>query len=125
VDVEEVFTADHMTVKHISVDSPVGDGEEQTLVDIMENPNAEKVDEGLERYASLQYEVQRSLGTLTQKQKEIICYFFGIGIDQPMSLEDIGTRFNLTRERVRQIKDKALDRLKSGNRSKLLRVYLG
>lgn len=125
VDVEEVFSAEHMAIKHISVDSPVGDGDEQTLVDVMENPNAERADADLEGFASLQLEVQRSLGTLTPRQKEILCYFFGIGVEQPLSLEDIGTRFNLTRERVRQIKDKAIDRLKTGNRSKLLRVYLG
>ncbi len=125
VDVEEVFSANHMGIKHISVDGPVGDGDEQTLVDVMANPNAERADEGLEHYASLQFEVQRSLGTLTPRQKEILCFFFGIGVEQPLSLEDIGVHFNLTRERVRQIKDKAIDRLKTGNRSKLLRVYLG
>jgi len=125
VDIEEVFSTTYMSVKHISMDSPVGDSDDQTLVDVMEDPNAEKADEGLEHFASLQFEVQRSLGTLTPRQKEVLCYFFGIGIDQPLSLEDIGVRFNLTRERVRQIKDKAIDRLKTGNRSKLLRVYLG
>ena len=125
VDIEEVFSTTYMAIKHISMDTPLGDGEDQTLVDIMENPNAEKADAALEHYASLQFEIQRSLGTLTPRQKEVLCYFFGIGIEQPLSLEDIGTRFNLTRERVRQIKDKAIDRLKTGNRSKLLRVYPG
>lgn len=125
VGIEEVFSTTYMSIKHVSMDTPVGDSEEQTLVDVMVNPNAEKADAELEHRASLQVEVQRSLGTLTQRQKEVVCYFYGIGIDQPLSLEDIGTRFNLTRERVRQIRDKAIDRLKTGNRSKLLRVYLG
>jgi RNA polymerase primary sigma factor len=63
--------------------------------------------------------------TLTERQKEVICFFFGIGVDHPMSLEDIGEKFNLTRERVRQIKDKAITKLRSNSRSKMLRSYLG
>jgi RNA polymerase primary sigma factor len=70
-------------------------------------------------------ELSRSLNTLTERQKEVLCYFFGIGVDNPLSLEDIGQRFHLTRERVRQIKDKALAKLQSASRSKLLKVYLG
>jgi RNA polymerase primary sigma factor len=62
---------------------------------------------------------------LTERQQEVIRYFFGIGVDHPMSLEDIGARFNLTRERVRQIKDKALNKLKSNSGSQMLKVYLG
>jgi len=62
---------------------------------------------------------------LTERQKEVICFFFGIGVDHPMSLEDIGERFSLTRERVRQIKDKALTKLKASNRCTMLRTYLG
>jgi RNA polymerase primary sigma factor len=70
-------------------------------------------------------EIERSLKTLTERQKEVICYFFGIGVDHPMSLEDIGEKFSLTRERVRQIKDKAITKLRTVNRCKLLRTYLG
>src|ERR687898_29083 len=70
-------------------------------------------------------EIDRSLQTLTDRQKEVICYFFGIGVDHPLSLEDIGERFNLTRERVRQIKDKAILKLRSHQKSDLLRSYLG
>ena len=73
----------------------------------------------------LKTEIDRSLKTLTERQKEVICFFFGIGVDHPMSLEDIGERFNLTRERVRQIKDKAITKLKTNSRSKALRTYLG
>jgi RNA polymerase primary sigma factor len=65
------------------------------------------------------------LATLTERQKEVICFFFGIGVDHPLSLEDIGDKFNLTRERVRQIKDKAITKLKTQNRTRVLRTYLG
>lgn len=125
VEVEEVFSTTYMTIRHVSIDTPVGDSEDQTMLDVMENPNAEKADIELEHFASLKCEVQRSLSTLTPRQKEVLCYFFGIGVEQALTLEDIGERFNLTRERVRQIKDKAIDKLKTGTRSKLLRVYLG
>jgi len=95
------------------------------LLDVMENPNAEKTDLELDHNESLKTEIDRSLKTLTDRQKEVICYFFGIGVDHPMSLEDIGAKFNLTRERVRQIKDKAINKLKTTTRSQQLRVYLG
>jgi RNA polymerase primary sigma factor len=74
---------------------------------------------------SLANEIERSLATLTERQKEVIKLYFGIGIDHSMSLEDIGERFDLTRERVRQIKDKALKRLRHTSRSKMLKSYLG
>jgi RNA polymerase primary sigma factor len=91
----------------------------------LENPNAEKTDEYLDHYVSMKMEIDRHLETLSERQKEVICYFFGIGVDHPLSLEDIGQRYNLTRERVRQIKDKAIVKLKSNNRAKELRVFLG
>ena len=94
-------------------------------MDVMCNPNADMADMKLENYESLKTEIERSMLALTERQKAILCYFFGIGIDDALSLEDIGTRFNLTRERVRQIKDKALNKLKSNTRSKHLKVYLG
>ena len=84
-----------------------------------------KTDAELDHTQSLKVEIDRSLQTLTERQKEVICYFFGIGVDHPLSLEDIGEKFNLTRERVRQIKDKAITKLKTQNRSKVLRSYLG
>ena len=74
---------------------------------------------------SLKKEIEKSLHTLTDRQQDVIRYFFGIGVDHPMSLEDIGAKFNLTRERVRQIKDKAITKLRSTSRCKLLRTYLG
>jgi RNA polymerase primary sigma factor len=100
-------------------------GEDSTLIDVMINPNSESADEQIEHKDSLKLEIERSLNTLTERQQEVIRFFFGIGIDHPMSLEDIGERFSLTRERVRQIKDKAITKLRNASRSKLLRSYLG
>jgi len=111
--------------RHISMDAPVSDSEDGSLIDLMANPNADQANANLDHHESLKTEITRSLNTLTERQKEVLCYFFGIGIDNPLSLEDIGHRFHLTRERVRQIKDKALAKLQSTNRSKLLKVYLG
>ena len=125
MDLEEVTATMNVSIRHISMDTPLSDGEDSTLMDVMCNPNADMADMNLEHYESLKTEIERSMLALTERQKAILCYFFGIGIDDALSLEDIGTRFNLTRERVRQIKDKALNKLKSNTRSKHLKVYLG
>jgi RNA polymerase primary sigma factor len=125
MDLEEVSATLGISARHVSMDTPLSEGEDNTLLDVLENPNAEKTDNELDHKESLKTEIDRSLKTLTERQKEVICYFFGIGVDHPMSLEDIGERFNLTRERVRQIKDKALTKLRAANRCKLLRTYLG
>jgi RNA polymerase sigma factor, sigma-70 family len=125
MDIEEVKANTGISSRHVSIDTPLSDGEDNTLLDVLENPNAEKTDGELDHNVSLKIEIDRSLTALTERQKEVICYFFGIGVDHPMSLEDIGERFNLTRERVRQIKDKAITKLKTANRCKLLRTYLG
>ncbi len=125
MDLDEVSASLSTSSRHISMDTPISEGEDGTLLDIMENPNAEKTDGELDHTQSLKTEIDRSLKTLTERQKEVICYFFGIGIDHPMSLEDIGERYNLTRERVRQIKDKAITKLRATNRINLLRTYLG
>ncbi|MBP6214602.1 MAG: sigma-70 family RNA polymerase sigma factor [Chitinophagaceae bacterium] len=125
MDIEEVTSTLGINGRHVSMDSPLSEGEENTLIDVLENPNAERTDGELDHTQSLKTEIDRSLKALTERQKEVICFFFGIGVDHPMSLEDIGERFNLTRERVRQIKDKAITKLKTSNRCKLLRTYLG
>ena len=125
MDLEEVSATLGINARHVSVDTPLSEGEDNTLLDVLENPNAEKTDAALDHKESLKTEIDRSLKTLTERQKEVICYFFGIGVDHPMSLEDIGEKFNLTRERVRQIKDKAITKLKTSTRTKLLRTYLG
>src|SRR5881398_2029079 len=125
MDLEEVTSSLGINARHVSMDTPLAEGEESTLLDVLENPNAEKTDAELDHHDSLKLEIERSLQTLTERQKEVICYFFGIGVDHPMSLEDIGEKFSLTRERVRQIKDKAITKLRTVNRCKLLRTYLG
>lgn len=125
LEIEDVSAAINVASRHVSMDTPILEGEENTLVDVLENPNAEKADLKVDHYESLKTEVERSLETLSQRQKQVLCYFFGIGLENPLSLEDIGNKFNLTRERVRQIKDKAINKLKSTHRCKLLKVYLG
>lgn len=125
MDLEEVTSSLGINARHVSVDTPLSEGEESTLLDVLENPNAEKTDGELDHIVGLNIEIERSLKQLTDRQKEVVCYFFGIGVDHPLSLEDIGDRFNLTRERVRQIKDKALTKLRATQKADLLRSYLG
>jgi RNA polymerase primary sigma factor len=125
LDIEEVSSTLGISGRHVSMDTPLSEGEDNTLIDVMINPNAEMANTNIEHKESLKQEIDRSLKTLTERQKEVICFFFGIGVDHPMSLEDIGEKFNLTRERVRQIKDKAITKLRSNSRSKMLRTYLG
>jgi RNA polymerase primary sigma factor len=125
MDIEEVTSTLGINARHVSMDSPLSDGEESTLMDVMANPNADNTDGELCHNQSLKTEIDRSLKTLTERQKEVICFFFGIGVDHPLSLEDIGERFSLTRERVRQIKDKAITKLKAASRGTMLRTYLG
>ena len=125
LDIDEVTSTLSINARHVSMDTPLSEGEDGTLIDLMENPNAIRTERNIEHDESLKVEIGRSLKALMERQKEVICYFFGIGIDHPMSLEDIGDHFSLTRERVRQIKDKAITKLKTTNRSRILRSYLG
>ncbi len=122
---EEVQTTLGVAARHVSMDAPFADGEDNSLLDVLENRTTGKTDQELEYKQSLRNEIERSLSTLTDRQREVIKFYFGIGIEHPMSLEDIGERFGLTRERVRQIKDKAINKLRSTSRSKLLKNYLG
>ncbi|MBS1665874.1 MAG: RNA polymerase sigma factor RpoD/SigA [Bacteroidetes bacterium] len=125
LDIEEVSSTLGIGGRHISMDTPLNEGEEGTLLDVLENQNAERAEINIEHKESLKQEIDRSMQSLTERQKEVICFFFGIGVDHPMSLEDIGQRFHLTRERVRQIKDKAITKLRTNNRSESLKTYLG
>lgn len=122
---EEIRNTIGVASRHVSMDAPFMDGEDNTLIDVLRNPNAEEADTIIEHDESLRDEIQRSLCTLTDRQKEVLMCFFGIGVEHPMSLEDIGEQFGLTRERVRQIKDKAITKLRSTSRSRLLKNYLG
>ena len=109
--------------RHISVDAPFADGEDNSLLDVLVNPDSPNADRGLIN-ESLATEVDRALETLTERERDIIKYFFGIGCSE-MTLEEIGEKFDLTRERVRQIKEKAIRRLRHSSRSKLLKSYVG
>ena len=122
---EEVETTLGVAARHVSMDAPFIDGEDNSLLDVLENNSTPDTDSALEYKESLRKEIERSLNTLTDRQADVIKLYFGIGIEHPMSLEDIGDKFGLTRERVRQIKDKAINKLRSVNRSKLLKNYLG
>ncbi|MFZ1784867.1 MAG: RNA polymerase sigma factor RpoD/SigA [Ferruginibacter sp.] len=125
MDTDEIAATLGVAARHVSMDQPLSDGEESTLIDVLINHNAEKTDDALAFKASLKTEIERSLSTLTERQKDVIRFFFGIGVDHALSLEDIGEHFNLTRERVRQIKDKAITKLRTASRCKLLKSYLG
>ncbi len=125
LDAEEIAATLGVAARHVSMDQPLSDGEESTLIDVLVNHNAANTDDELAFKASLKTEIDRSLSTLTERQKDVIRFFFGIGVDHALSLEDIGEHFNLTRERVRQIKDKAITKLRTASRCKLLKTYLG
>lgn len=125
LDLPKEKVADTLKVsgRHVSVDAPFVEGEDNSLLDVLTNidsPIADKmlIDESLSK------EIERALTTLTERERDIIRYFFGIGC-QEMTLEEIGEKFGLTRERVRQIKEKAIRRLRHTSRSKLLKGYLG
>ena len=109
--------------RHVSVDAPFVDGEDNSLLDVLINNDSPNADRSL-IMESLAREIHRALATLTERESDIIRLFFGIGC-QEMTLEEIGERFGLTRERVRQIKEKAIRRLRHTSRSKLLKSYLG
>ncbi len=125
INTEEVETTLGIAARHVSVDAPFVEGEDNSLLDVIPNSGASATDDALEYKDSLRKEIDRSLSTLTDRQKDVIKLYFGIGVEHPMSLEDIGERFSLTRERVRQIKDKAINKLRGATRSKLLKSYLG
>jgi RNA polymerase primary sigma factor len=118
--------ADTMRVsgRHVSMDAPFVNGEENSLLDVLVNHDSPRADNGLLN-ESLQREIERSLSTLTERERDVVKLFFGIGINHGLTLEEIGAKFDLTRERVRQIKEKAIRRLRHNSRSKLLKTYLG
>jgi len=109
--------------KHISVDAPFIDGEENNLLDVLSNDDSPKADKRLIK-ESLNKEIERALSTLTEREKEIVKCFYGINKSE-LSLEEIGQIFDLTRERVRQIKEKAIKRLRCSSKNKHLKAYLG
>ena len=109
--------------KHLSMDMPLRSGENNNLHDIIENQHQPSPDKEL-MGESLKIEIESTLSTLTKREAEILKLYFGLGNEHPMTLEEIGERFNLTRERIRQIKEKALHRLGHVSRSSILRKFL-
>lgn len=120
----EVVDTMKISGRHVSMDAPFVQGEENSLLDVLENDTETKPDDGLMN-DSLRKEVQRALSTLTQREADVITLYFGLNGEHAMTLEEIGEKFNLTRERVRQIKEKAIRRLRHTSRSKTLKPYLG
>jgi RNA polymerase primary sigma factor len=110
--------------KHVSVDAPISADEDATMLDLFTPSDTPSTDQALIQ-ESLAKEIQRALSSLTKKERDIINMYYGIGYSHPYSLDEIADKYKLTRERVRQIKEKAIKRLKNGNRSKNLRTYLG
>jgi RNA polymerase primary sigma factor len=124
ITVEEVTSTRLVSGRHVSIHAPFAQSEEGSLLDVLED-NSEETPDSMLMTDSLQKEVARALLTLTARESEVICDYFGLNGSQPLTLEEIGAKFNLTRERVRQIKEKATRRLRHTSRSKALRSYLG
>ncbi len=125
VERDEVRAMLGVGARHVSIDAPISSSDDYSLADVIENPNSEEADRQVSFRESLRNEIERILATLSPKQKVVIKLYFGIGQEEAMSLDAIARRFNLTRERVRQIKDKALSRLQGKERCRLLRGFLG
>jgi RNA polymerase primary sigma factor len=124
MDVDDVSEAMTLSAKHVSMDAPFISNEENRLLDVLENAEEPSPDTIL-MSESLKEEVERALAKLSAREAEVIKLYFGLDVDEPLTLEEIGEKFNLTRERVRQIKEKAIRRLRNTTRSKELKKYLG
>lgn len=124
MDVTEVADALKISGRHVSMDAPFTQGEENSLLDVIENDELPSPDDELMQ-ESLKKEINRALSTLTEREREVIKLYFGLNKEHSLTLEEIGERFNLTRERVRQIKEKAIRRLRHTKRSRNLKNYLG
>jgi RNA polymerase primary sigma factor len=122
--IDKVSDTMKVSGRHVSMDAPFANGEESSLLDVLVNLDSPKADTGLMN-ESLSREIDRALSTLTERERDVVKLFFGIGLNHGLTLEEIGDKFDLTRERVRQIKEKAIRRLRHSSRSKLLQQYLG
>jgi RNA polymerase primary sigma factor len=120
----KIDAAKKITTRYISMDAPLTQDDETKFLDVFVTDETPNTDDFLMK-ESLAREIQRSLATLTKKERDVINLYYGIGIPHGLTLEEIGSKFDLTRERVRQIKEKAIRRLKHTSRSKLLKAYLG
>lgn len=124
MDINEISDTLKVAGKAVSMDAPISQGEENRLLDVLESTEQPSPDSNLIT-ESLKKEIQRALSTLSDREAEVIQLYFGLNRDSALTLEEIGEKFNLTRERVRQIKEKAIRRLRHASRSKNLRAYLG
>ena len=124
MEVSEIAETLKISGKHVSMDAPFAQGEENRLLDVIENDQQPNPDYVLMN-ESLKTEIERALSSLSERESEVIKLYFGLNKEHSLTLEEIGERFNLTRERVRQIKEKAIRRLRHASRSKNLRAYLG
>jgi RNA polymerase primary sigma factor len=124
IPVNEISDTLKISGRHVSVDAPFAPGEENRLLDVITNDQQPAPDHGLMK-ESLKMEIERALSTLTEREAEVIRLYFGLNHEHSLTLEEIGEKFNLTRERVRQIKEKAIRRLRHASRSKALKAYLG
>src|SRR6056297_1021160 len=124
MDDSDVANSIKMSRRHHSLDMPFQEGESNSLSDVIKNPKAPSPDEGL-MSESLKQDIENALGSLKEKERTVLKMYFGIGCEYPKTLNEIGEEFDLTRERIRQIKDKAIRRLRHKTRSEKLRRYLG
>ena len=124
ISADDIESTMQVSSRHVSVDAPFSDGESGSLMDVLENREADGTDDHLEFQDSLRIECERTLATLTERERDVIKLFFGIGVPHAMTLQDIGEHLGLTRERVRQIKDKAINKLRTTSRSESLKAYL-
>jgi RNA polymerase primary sigma factor len=120
----KIDTAMKIATRYVSMDAPLVADEDTNFLDLFVPKDAPETDEFL-MHESLGREIQRSLATLSEKERDVINMYYGIGMNHGLTLEEIGSKFNLTRERVRQIKEKAIRRLRHTSRSRLLKAYLG
>jgi len=125
LDLSEIEVSDTLKISnsHLSLDAPFSTSEDNSLIDVLEDEYQPSPDEAL-LGESLRVEIEKALETLTPREAEVINLYFGLNHEKALTLEEIGARFNLTRERVRQIKEKAIRRLRHASRSKSLRAYL-
>ena len=126
LDISEEKVTDSMKIsgRHVSVDAPFKEGEDHGLLDVLSEENSPQTDHNVMR-ESLLLEIDRSLNTLADRESDVIKRFYGIGMKHALTLDEIGDKFELTRERVRQVKEKAIKKLRQNSRSKLLKAYLG
>jgi RNA polymerase primary sigma factor len=123
MDLEEVSSTMNFNSRHLSIDSPIGEEGDGTMIDILENENVDAVD-GESQKESMMYEIELALNSLPTKQQLVLKSLYGIGMDRPLGMEDIGEEMGLTRERVRQIRDQALITLRRHTNARRLKTFL-